>query len=168
MQILFFAFASTRRDRESLAWPCYVLPLPHPSGFAVQFLGAICLVWKRHRKGLFPGPDSLYDPLLHTRAGGSHRSKAVPADGGAEHSDWCGAPGVSKIPPVVPKKQRITVSKFLSTLQLTTLLSKSFRLRLHCYTLITTNHIYIYFGFESSQLARQVQQERTQGGAVIR
>jgi len=29
----------------------------------------------------------------------------------------------------------ITVSVFLSTLQLTALLSKSFRLRLHCYTL---------------------------------
>jgi len=42
---------------------------------------------------------------------------------------------VSKIPPVVPKKQRLTVSVFLSTLQLTALLLKSFRLRLHCYTL---------------------------------
>jgi len=47
---------------------------------------------------------------------------------------------VSKIPPVVPKKQRITVSVFISTLQLTALLSKSFRLRLHCYTLSHVTH----------------------------
>jgi len=33
------------------------------------------------------------------------------------------------------KKRRITVSVFLSTLQLTALLLKKFRLRLHCYTL---------------------------------
>jgi len=44
----------------------------------------------------------------------------------------------SKIPPVVPKKLRITVSVFLSTLQLTALLLKSFHLRLHCYTLVAT------------------------------
>ena len=47
---------------------------------------------------------------------------------------------VSKIPPVVPKKQRITVSVFISTLQLTALLLKSFRLRLHCYTLSHVTH----------------------------
>ena len=40
---------------------------------------------------------------------------------------------VSKIPPVLPTKQRITVSVFLSTLQLTALLLKSFHRRLHCY-----------------------------------
>ena len=44
---------------------------------------------------------------------------------------------VSKIPPVPPKKQKITVCVFLSTLQLTALLVKGFRLRLHCYTLLT-------------------------------
>jgi len=43
---------------------------------------------------------------------------------------------VCKIPPVMPKKQTITVSVFLSTLQQTALLSKNFRLRLHCYTLL--------------------------------
>jgi len=42
---------------------------------------------------------------------------------------------VSKIPPVQAKNRIITVSVFRSTLQLTALLLKSFRLRLHCYTL---------------------------------
>jgi len=42
---------------------------------------------------------------------------------------------VSKITPVRSKNRRITVSVFPSTLQLTALLLKSFRLRLHCYTL---------------------------------
>jgi len=42
---------------------------------------------------------------------------------------------VSKITPVRSKNRRITVSVFLSTLQLTALVLKSFRLRLHCYTL---------------------------------
>ena len=40
-----------------------------------------------------------------------------------------------KVTPVVQKNRRITVSVFLSTLQSTALLLKSFRLRLHCYTL---------------------------------
>jgi len=39
--------------------------------------------------------------------------------------------GVSKITPVRSKNQRITVSVFLSTLQLTALLLEKFRLRLH-------------------------------------
>jgi len=40
------------------------------------------------------------------------------------------------------QNQVITVSEFLSTLQLTALLLKSFRLRLHCYTLATgLNHV---------------------------
>jgi len=43
---------------------------------------------------------------------------------------------VSKIPPVQAKNQIIIVSVFLSTLQLTALLLKSFRLRLHCYTVL--------------------------------
>ena len=43
--------------------------------------------------------------------------------------------GVSKITLVRSKKQRITVSVFLSTLQLTALLLGKIRLRLHCYTL---------------------------------
>ena len=42
---------------------------------------------------------------------------------------------VSKITPVRSKTRRITVSVFLSTLKLTALLLKSFRLRFHCYTL---------------------------------
>jgi len=42
---------------------------------------------------------------------------------------------VSKIPLVHTKKQIITVSVFLCTLQLTALLLNSFRLLLHCYTL---------------------------------
>jgi len=42
---------------------------------------------------------------------------------------------VSKIPPVQTKNQIITVSVFLCTLQSTALLSKKFRLLLHCYTL---------------------------------
>jgi len=46
---------------------------------------------------------------------------------------------VSKIQPVPQKNRRITVSVFLSTLQLFALLLKSFRLRLHCYTLFTTS-----------------------------
>ena len=45
---------------------------------------------------------------------------------------------VSKIPPVLPQKLRLTVSVFLSTLQPTALLLKKFRLRLHCYTLTCT------------------------------
>jgi len=58
---------------------------------------------------------------------------------------------VSKILPVVPKRQRITVSVFLCTLQLTALLLKRFCLRFHCYTLTVVNiytctcvNIYIY------------------------
>jgi len=43
--------------------------------------------------------------------------------------------GVSKITPVRSKNRRITISMFLSTLQLTALLLKKFCLRLHCYTL---------------------------------
>jgi len=43
---------------------------------------------------------------------------------------------VSKIPPVPQKNRRVTVFVFLPTLQLTALLLKSFRLRLHCYTLV--------------------------------
>jgi len=43
---------------------------------------------------------------------------------------------VFKIPPVQAENKMITVSVFLSTLQLTALLLKSFRLRLHCYTLL--------------------------------
>ena len=39
-----------------------------------------------------------------------------------------------KITPVLSKNRRITVSLFLSTLQLSALRLKSFRLRLHCYT----------------------------------
>ena len=42
---------------------------------------------------------------------------------------------VSKITPLPQKNWRITVYVFLPTLQLTALLLKSFRLRLHCYTL---------------------------------
>jgi len=42
---------------------------------------------------------------------------------------------ISKIPPVQTKNQIITVSVFLCTLQSTALLSKKFRLLLHCYTL---------------------------------
>jgi len=42
---------------------------------------------------------------------------------------------VSAIPPVNTKNQIITVSAFLCTLQLTALLSKIFRLLLHCYSL---------------------------------
>jgi len=42
---------------------------------------------------------------------------------------------VSKISPLAPKKQRITVAVFVSNLQLTALLLKCFCLRLHCYTL---------------------------------
>jgi hypothetical protein len=44
---------------------------------------------------------------------------------------------LSKVTPVVQKNRRITVFMFLSTLQPTALLLKSFRLRLHCYTLWT-------------------------------
>jgi len=43
---------------------------------------------------------------------------------------------VSKITPVRSKNRRITVSVFLSTLQLTALLLKSFRVHLYFYTLI--------------------------------
>jgi len=43
---------------------------------------------------------------------------------------------VAEIPPVPQKNRRIAVSMFLPTLQLTALFLKSFRLRLHCYTLI--------------------------------
>jgi len=46
--------------------------------------------------------------------------------------------GVSKITPVQSKNRIITVSVFLSTLQLTALLLKKFRLRLHRYTLSIT------------------------------
>jgi len=42
---------------------------------------------------------------------------------------------VSKIPPVLAKNQIITVSVFLSTLQLTALLLKSFHPYLYCNTL---------------------------------
>ena len=42
---------------------------------------------------------------------------------------------VSKITPVRSKTRRISVSVFLSTLKLTALLLKSFRLLLHCYNL---------------------------------
>jgi len=42
---------------------------------------------------------------------------------------------VSKITPVRSKNWRITVSVYLSSLQLTALLLKKIRLRLHCYTL---------------------------------
>jgi len=42
---------------------------------------------------------------------------------------------VSKIPSVHTQKQIISVSVFLCTWQLTALLSKSFRILLHCYTL---------------------------------
>jgi len=45
---------------------------------------------------------------------------------------------VSKIPPGLQKKLKIIVSVFLSTLQLTTLLVKIFRLHFHCYTLAPT------------------------------
>jgi len=44
---------------------------------------------------------------------------------------------VCKIPPVHTKNRIITVSVFLCNLQLTTLLSKSFRHLLHSYTLKT-------------------------------
>ena len=57
---------------------------------------------------------------------------------------------VSKIPPVLPKKQRITVSVFLSTLQLTAWLLKSFRLRLHHYTLLTRAESYLIDGVTHS------------------
>jgi len=43
---------------------------------------------------------------------------------------------VSKFPPVQAKKPNYNCSVFLSTLQLTALLFKSFRLRLHCYNLL--------------------------------
>jgi hypothetical protein len=43
--------------------------------------------------------------------------------------------GVCKISPVVPKKLKVNASVFLSTLRLTNLLLKSFRFRLHSYTL---------------------------------
>jgi len=43
---------------------------------------------------------------------------------------------VSKIPPVLAKNKIKTVSVFLSTLQLTALLLKKFRFRLHCYNLM--------------------------------
>jgi len=42
---------------------------------------------------------------------------------------------VSEIPSMQQKKRRMPVSVFLHTLQLTALLSKSLRLRLHCYSL---------------------------------
>jgi len=44
---------------------------------------------------------------------------------------------VSKIPPAHTKNQIITVSVFVCTLQLNGLLLKSFRLLLHCYTLVS-------------------------------
>jgi len=47
---------------------------------------------------------------------------------------------VSKIPPVHTENPIITVSVFLCALQLTALLSKSFRLLLHCYTLMYVAH----------------------------
>jgi len=42
-------------------WPCYVLTLPHPPGFAAQLLSACCLAWNRRpvRKGTFSGPAVL-------------------------------------------------------------------------------------------------------------
>jgi hypothetical protein len=46
--------------------------------------------------------------------------------------------GVSKIPPAKQNTRRTTVSVFVSTLQLTALLWKSFLLRLHCYTLTSS------------------------------
>jgi len=49
---------------------------------------------------------------------------------------WGKSSCVSKIPQVLTKKKRKPVSVFLSTLQLSALLLKSFRLRLHCYTLL--------------------------------
>ena len=49
---------------------------------------------------------------------------------------WGKSSCVSKIPQVLTKKRRKPVSVFLSTLQLSALLLKSFRLRLHCYTLL--------------------------------
>jgi len=46
----------------------------------------------------------------------------------------------SKVTPVVQKNRRITVIVFLSTLQSTALLLKSFRLQFHCYTLLPLRH----------------------------
>jgi len=87
---------------------------------------------------------------------GRHRSKICPNPNVLAYSksSWIGAnmnmgdyelkfalgtsSCLSKVAPVVQKKQRITVSMFLSTLQPTALLLKSFRLRLHCYTLLYT------------------------------
>jgi len=49
---------------------------------------------------------------------------------------WRYSSCVSKIPPVVSKIHRTTVSMFLSTLQRTALLLKKIRPRLHCYSLL--------------------------------
>jgi len=62
---------------------------------------------------------------------------------------------VSKIPPVQAKNQIITVSVFLSTLQLTALLLKSLRLRLHCYTLTTSAIAVVHICTELLQLSAQ-------------
>ena len=62
---------------------------------------------------------------------------------------------VSKIPPVLPTKQRITVSVFLSTLQLTALLLKSFYLRLHCYTLVYVQNIKVGLGISRTNADSQ-------------
>jgi len=81
---------------------------------------------------------------------------------------------VSKIPPVLQKIRGITVSVFLSTLQLTALLLKKFRLRLHCYTpqvhgvghiglvLVPVPPPVFCFWFGIHKLARQLHRERTQ------
>jgi len=83
----------------------------------------------RHRAKIFPNPNIL-------------ASSKSPCTEYAYVGLWVKyAMGKSswnhKIPPVEPKKQRITVSVFLSILQLTALLLKSFRLRLNYYTLRT-------------------------------
>jgi len=63
---------------------------------------------------------------------------------------------VSKIPPLMPKKLRITVSVFLSTLQLTALLLKKFRLRLHCYTQLFRFVLYSWFGSAWEFVRKQI------------
>ena len=49
---------------------------------------------------------------------------------------WGKSSCVCRIPSVPHKIQRMIVSVFISTLRLTALLLKSFRLRLHCFTLL--------------------------------
>jgi len=85
----------------------------------------------RHRAKICPSPNILQEPIFQEPMNrGEYANIGVWVKHALGKSSCA-----SQIPSVVPKKQRITVSVFLSTLRLTACLLKSFRLRFYSHTL---------------------------------